>query len=226
MAWGAKQRYAGRLAAWEVGNENSNAITSGGQLGRDLLRARDLAVAHGLKGGLVGPSLPKMAYAEEWLEDFMNATRGALDMFAVHVYGGVDCTDATGVSFVARATYAGWHKAVDEWVSYRDRFMAPTTGIFIEETASAPIGGCVNASDRYIDGFYCALSGGAQLSVWLFTPPPLCSLTPPILLNMQGSPFLASQVSMGRRKLTGRTWRAGVFWAANPTTSLRAPRVG
>ena len=45
-------------------------------------------------------------------------------------------------------------KGVQKWVAVRDASMASTTGIFVEETASAVVGGCVNASDRFIDGFY------------------------------------------------------------------------
>ena len=45
-------------------------------------------------------------------------------------------------------------KFVKNWVQIRDEKMAASTGIFVEETASAVVGGCVNASDRFIDGFY------------------------------------------------------------------------
>jgi heparanase 1 len=60
---------------------------------------------------------------------------------------------------------------VDKWVAFKTQFMAPTTGIMIEETASTVIGGCVNASDRFIDGFYwvtvlciAAARGAAQIN--------------------------------------------------------------
>jgi heparanase 1 len=171
FAHAAAQPYAAALWGWQVGNEDSDDVTTGAQLGRDFLTVRALARAHGLGGALVGPSLPKQAYAPEWLADYANATFGALDLWAVHIYAGVDKADATGRSFVERATYAGWGKSVEKWVAFRDAAMAPTTGVNVEETAAAVIGGIPNATDRYIDGFYwltimgaAGVAGAAQVN--------------------------------------------------------------
>jgi hypothetical protein len=161
FAFAADKPYARALWGWQVGNENSDAITSGAQLGADFLAARALALARGLGGALVGPSLPKMAYPQAWLDDFVDATRGALDMFAVHIYAGVDKADATGYSFVNRSTYRGFGADIARWVAYRDARMAPTTGINVEETAAAVVGGIPNATDRFIDGFYWVTAMGA-----------------------------------------------------------------
>ena len=60
---------------------------------------------------------------------------------------------------------------VANMVKVRDANMSASTGIFVEETASAVVGGCINASDRFIDGFYwlptiaaVAEAGAAQLN--------------------------------------------------------------
>jgi len=89
-----------------------------------------------------------------WFEGFWNATYGKLAMFSVHSYGGTDCKDTTGNTFVSRKTYQGFFNNCKGLLKQRDQYMAPTTGVLIEETASQALGGCVNSSDRFIDGFY------------------------------------------------------------------------
>jgi len=75
-------------------------------------------------------------------------------MFSVHIYAGVNCKDLTGQAFLARHTYEGFLNGLRNLVKQRDQYMAPGTGLLIEETASQSLGGCVNMSDRFIDGFY------------------------------------------------------------------------
>ena len=64
-----------------------------------------------------------------------------------------------------------------KWVKVRDANMSADTGIFVEETASTVVGGCVNASDRFIDGFY-----------WL----PAMARTPTLALFSRRSSLLPS----------------------------------
>eukprot|EP00729_Bicosta_minor_P023300 gene23300-12467_t len=85
-----KQPYAHLVTGVEVGNEQPT-ITSGKQLGLDLLLAQALAKKHGLDVQTVGPSLPKRAPPPGWVDEYCDATRGKLDLFAVHQYSGVDC---------------------------------------------------------------------------------------------------------------------------------------
>ena len=59
---------------------------------------------------------------------------------------------------------------------------AGDTGIFVEETASTVVGGCVNASDRFIDGFYWlpAMAGRLEYpSSTLVVPYPSSTLVAP-----------------------------------------------
>jgi len=145
-------RGAGALVgAWQIGNEDPG-VASGAQLGADFLTLKRLAAAHGLPDAVIGPSAGGTPAA--WMADFCNATFGELAMWSAHTYGGVDCADATGASFVARRTYYGFVDQLHGYVEAKARWLANSTGLLVEETASAAIGGCVNASDRFIDGFY------------------------------------------------------------------------
>ena len=113
---------------------------------------------------------------ESWIEAFANATYGRLAMVSAHQYGNVNCSDASGWSFVQRDTYrcvqlcpmlllpapysCGCHSrryiegGARGLVQLRNKYMAPSTGVLIEETASAMQGGCANASNRC--GIRCA----------------------------------------------------------------------
>ena len=90
LAHVGKQPYAHLVTGLEVGNEQPT-ITSATQLGMDLLLAQSLAAKHGLNVQTVGPSLPKRAPPPGWVDDYCAATKGKLDLFAVHQYSGVDC---------------------------------------------------------------------------------------------------------------------------------------
>lgn len=145
-------RGAGALiGAWQLGNEDPG-VTSGSQMGADFLTAKALASNLGLPDAIIGPSAGGTPAA--WMDAFCNATYGKLSMWSAHTYGGVNCSDVSGGSFVQRKTYYDFVHQLHGYVQQRETSMAPSTGLLVEETASAPIGGCVNASDRFIDGFY------------------------------------------------------------------------
>ena len=145
-------RGAGHLiGAWQLGNEDPG-VASGAQMGADFLVLSALAAAAGLPSEIIGPSAGGTPAA--WMDAFCAATYGKLGMWSAHTYGGVDCKDATGGSFVRRSTYYDFVHQMKGYVEQRNRSMAPGTGLLVEETAAAAIGGCVNASDRFIDGFY------------------------------------------------------------------------
>ena len=145
-------RGAGALiGGWQIGNEDPG-LAPGAQLGADFLTLKRLAVAHGLPDTLIGPSAGGTPAA--WMAAFCNATFGELAMWSAHTYGGVDCKDATGASFISRRTYYGFVDQLHGYVHTKNTSLANSTGLLVEETASAAIGGCVNASDRFIDGFY------------------------------------------------------------------------
>jgi len=146
-----KKGYGDAMGAWQMGNENPG-ITNGAQMGKDFITLQNLAKSYGLPDTIIGPSAGGTPLS--WFEGFWQETFGKLAMFSVHSYGGVDCKDTTGNSFISRKTYQGFLGNLKGLVKQRDQYMAPTTGLLIEETASAPIGGCVNMSDRFIDGFY------------------------------------------------------------------------
>ena len=83
--------YASKVTGVEVGNEQPT-LTTGTQLGKDVLRAQDLARQHGLANArAVGPSNPKRAPPPGWVNEYITATKGELDLYSVHQYLGVDC---------------------------------------------------------------------------------------------------------------------------------------
>jgi len=90
----------------------------------------------------------------DWFVEFWKATYGKLAMFSVHIYAGTNCNDKTGAVFIARKTYDGFLNHLRSLAKQKAQYLAPSTGILIEETASQSQGGCVNMSDRFIDGFY------------------------------------------------------------------------
>ena len=137
--------------ASQIGNENPG-ITNGTQMGTDFLTLQSIAQAAGISDTIIGPSAG--GTPAEWEDAYMNATYGKLAMYSVHTYGGVNCNDATGQSFVSRSTYKGFIDQLHGLTTKKTKFMAPSTRLLIEETASAPNGGCKNMSSRFIDGFY------------------------------------------------------------------------
>lgn len=151
MAHVAARGAGALIGAFQLGNENPG-VASGAQIGADSLTLKRLAAAHGLPDAIIGPSAG--GTPAEWVAEFCNATFGELAMWSAHTYGGVDCKDASGASFVSRRTYYDFVDQLHGYVQLKNRSLAASTGLLVEETASAAIGGCVNASDRFIDGFY------------------------------------------------------------------------
>ena len=91
LAYIGKQSYSHLVTGLEVGNEQPT-ITSGSQLGKDVLLAQTLAKKHGMAHvRTVGPSLPKRRPPPGWVDEYCAATHGKLDLFAVHEYLGVNC---------------------------------------------------------------------------------------------------------------------------------------
>jgi len=151
MSYVAKKGYGGVIGAWQIGNENPD-ITNGNQMGIDFLALQALAKSYGLPDAIIGPS--SIGTPMDWFLGFWKATFGKLSMFSVHIYAGTDCRDLTGEVFISRKTYTGFLNHVRNLYKQRNQYMAQSTGVLIEETASQSLGGCINMSDRFIDGFY------------------------------------------------------------------------
>jgi len=151
MSYAAKKGYADRMGAWQIGNENPG-ITNGNQMGIDFLTLQNLAKSYSLPDTIIGPS--SIGTPLDWFQAYWKATYGKLAMFSYHIYAGTNCKDLSGEQFVARKTYNGFLGAIRNMVKERDQYMAPTTGLLVEETASQSLGGCANMSDRFLDGFY------------------------------------------------------------------------
>lgn len=80
-----------------------------------------------------------------WVDEYCAATKGKLDLFAVHQYSGVECKvqdrQAGGWSFMDLQHTLKFGDFVAKWVKVRDANMSADTGIFVEETASTVVGG-------------------------------------------------------------------------------------
>jgi hypothetical protein len=142
-----------RTARWQIGNEiGTSNYSDGYQLGLDFLTLKAMVRKYGVGDLIIGPSAGGIA--TDFANGYLTALGDQLEYFAWHTYA-LDVTTQCSVpwftNLVKMVAVGGNVPSFRRMVQQYGRINS--TKLYMEETASAPLGGCPGLSASFVSGF-------------------------------------------------------------------------